>query len=310
MPSVRRRLAASVAVGLVAALLCAWIWSGLQPGQAPDITQQWIAARAILAGGDPYHAVPAAGFRYPYLYPLPAALIFLPLALLPLEIARAAFIGLGIGCLAFALTARGGWPLLWLASGAVLSALKNGQWAPLFVGAIAVPSLRWLWLAKPTVGLAYLAGWGVGRVAIGIGLALLALACLVQPDWPFRWYAATTQVAHVVPLVLRPGGVLLLLALLRWRQPEARFLAVFALVPQTPSLYEAVPLGLIPQTRRAMMLLVATTQLATVLGPAGDPARIVENGVRYWPMALALIYLPALAILLWPPARVRVPAPA
>ena len=88
MPSVRHRLGVALCAGVLAALLCAWIWSGLKPGQAPDITQQWIAARALLGGGDPYHAVPASGFRYPYLYPLPAAVIFLPLALLPIEVAR------------------------------------------------------------------------------------------------------------------------------------------------------------------------------------------------------------------------------
>src|SRR4029078_6587043 len=44
---------------------------------------------------------------------------------------------------------------------------------------------------------------------------------------------------------IRVGGPLILLALIRWRRPEARLIAALACVPQTTLLYEAVPLFLV-----------------------------------------------------------------
>jgi hypothetical protein len=42
------------------------------------------------------------------------------------------------------------------------------------------------------------------------------------------------------------GGAFALLAILRWRRPEARLVFALACVPQTPLLYETVPLFLVP----------------------------------------------------------------
>ena len=48
--------------------------------------------------------------------------------------------------------------------------------------------------------------------------------------------------------VTTAGGAFALLALLRWRRPEARLVVALACVPQTPLLYETVPLFLVPST--------------------------------------------------------------
>lgn len=47
---------------------------------------------------------------------------------------------------------------------------------------------------------------------------------LLLPHWPVDWLDALRGAPHYAPPVQRPGGFLLLLAFLRWRQPEARML--------------------------------------------------------------------------------------
>ena len=62
--------------------------------------------------------------------------------------------------------------------------------------------------------------------------------------------------------LITPLGPLLLLALLRWRRPEARLLVALACVPQTLILYMTVPLFLIPGTLGESALLAALSWVA------------------------------------------------
>jgi hypothetical protein len=105
-------------------------------------------------------------------------------------------------------------------------------------------------------------------------------------------------------LALQPGGFLLLLSLLRWRQPEGRLLAAFACVPQTPALYETIPLFLIPRSRWGGLLLAALSLLATAYMRAVMPLEagmpIEENLAQRWPIMFWFMYLPALAMVLLP----------
>src|SRR5207249_4570115 len=104
--------------------------------------------------------------------------------------------------------------------------------------------LAWLVRAKPNVGLAIVLASGSVRAllvaTLGGGLLVIA-SLLVFPGWPAEWLNTLWTAHHMSPPVARLGGPLLLLALLRWRQPEARLLAVLACVPQTPCFYEALP---------------------------------------------------------------------
>src|SRR4051812_10338912 len=74
-------------VGLVAGAIC-WLAYRLPPPSTSDFDQIWVAGRALVRHQDPYAVVPTQGTRYPLLYPLPAALIGVPFALLPLPAAR------------------------------------------------------------------------------------------------------------------------------------------------------------------------------------------------------------------------------
>jgi hypothetical protein len=221
------------------------------------------------------------------------------IALLPLGAARVAAAGLSAALLSYALSAHAWWRLLWLASGPVLLAVVTGQWAPFLTAAITIVPLRILWALKPTVGLAYWLGWP-SRWAVAGGALLWAVSFAVLPDWPRYWMQAMREAPAVLAPILLPGGVLLLLALVHWRRAEARYLAALTCVPRTISLYDTVPLGLVPATRRQMLLAVALSQVALVLhvSPAqGGWTRATIYGT--WYHELLFIDLPALGLMLY-----------
>jgi hypothetical protein len=302
-PSPRRRLLVALGLSMGFLPLLAVVYGQVAPATPTDIIQHWIAARALWAGDNPYTAVQAWGWGYPYLYPLPAALVALPLAPLPMAVARLLFASLSVGVLAYALTAVSWWPLLWLASAPSLQAFGVAQWSPLFTAAVALPALRAIWIVKPNAGFALAAGYGVPRSALIIAGILLLVSLVWRSDWPLEWWQAV-RAPHqqIVPPLLRPGGLLVLLALLRWRRPEARFLVALACLPQSGALYELVPLGLIPATLREMIVLTGTSQLALLLlHPNHEYVNLAAAQSAAWPKILLLIYLPSLLIILTRP---------
>jgi hypothetical protein len=231
-------------------------------------------------------------------------LVALPFSLLPLAIARAAFIGLSTALLAWGLTARAWWPLWMLAGGQMLLAVEAEQWTPLFAAGIVLPAARWIWGAKPTTGAVLFAAYPDRRTVIG-GLMLLAAAFLIFPGWMHDWLGAAGRAPHR-PGVLHLGGVLLLLALLRWRRPEARQLAAVALVPLSPHDYEAHTLLLLARSRREMLVLTLCGTLGffaalTVPRPGGP-----DHGPIPWAIVFLSCYLPALVAVLRRPNPERV----
>jgi hypothetical protein len=135
-----------------------------------------------------------------------------------------------------------------------------------------------------------------------LGAALLGVAFAFRPDWPIRWLDGLGASTHMAPLVTRPGGFLLLLALVRWRQPEARLLAALACVPQTIGLYETLPLFLVPRNRwqgyglAALSYVAAFAQVALV--PRLPGMTMDQMLAGRWPVLLVCLYLPALAMVL------------
>ena len=291
---------AVTAVGCVGAVVC-WLAYLLPPPSASDFDQLWVAARAFAAGRDPYAAVIAWGHPFPLFYPLPAVLLALPFAWLPVAAARAVWAGLGAAALtAAAFRYRRGLGTVLLGAG-FLNALVLSQWSPLLTAAVALPWLSLTWVAKPSVGLAYFIAYPSRRAAWLCG-GLLALSLALWPRWPLAWLAAL-HTSFQAPLVLQRGGFVLLLALVRWRRPEARLLAALACVPQTISLYETVPLWLIPRNRWGGYFLAGTSLVCAlaeswVVPRIGQP--LAELTRARWPYIFALVYLPALVLVLWP----------
>ena len=304
----RRRLLAALAIGLLAAGLCELVTLLPGPG-ASDFRDPWLGARALLAGDDPYAAVRAMHPQFGLYYPLTALLAILPLAALSLVHAQSLFVGLGMAALAYAL---GGWsPMVIGCVGAgALACVVSGQWGPALTAAARLPLLGFLWAAKPSIGLALMAGYPRRRALIGAA-ALSGLSLIVWPAWPAAWLPGLGDGVHRVP-VGQTGGVLLLLALLRWRRPEARMLAVLACLPQSLTLYETVPLCLIPASRGEAYLLTALSQLAALLmGLQRTDLPLIETQSNQWPILFLGVYLPALVMVLRRPNEAgRIVTPA
>jgi hypothetical protein len=99
--------------------------------------------------------------------------------------------------------------------------------------------------------------------------------------------------------VLRPLGFLLLLALLRWRRPEARWLLALSVMPLPPSFYDQLLLAAVCLTaRESLIFAVSTVVLFFYVGfntPQPDYlswGRLVGNGTVW------ICYFPALAMVL------------
>ena len=220
---------------IVAAMATALVENALASGGfTSDFDQLWVAGRALLHGTDPYVAVAQAHINlgYPLYYPLPAVVLTLPFTLLPLNAARVAF-GAACGFLTgYGLQRLGLFALLAVASTLFQSAIIQGQMTPALAGAAMVPTLGFLLVAKPTVGLALWISRPSRRAAIG-AIGLLALTVVLWPWWPREWLAAIQVAPHIRPPIMRPAGILLLLGALRWRRPEGRLLAAWAFMPHT-----------------------------------------------------------------------------
>lgn len=259
-----------------------------------------MAARALLGGGDPYVSVERRGMNFPLFYPVSAIVAFIPFGALPLAVARAAWAGVGAALLFLAGRRYGrGLPAALLSAGTV-SALLQGQWSPYLTAAVVWPWFAGIWAAKPTLGLALFAARPSWR-ALVTGAALVGVGWALVPEWVGEWRRALLASQHV-PLIFRPGGFVLLAALLRWRQPEGRLLAVLACVPQTTALYETVPLFLIPRTKWEGYGLAGLSYLAAFGGavfvPKTPGVSLEQMIAGRWPYVLVFMHLPALLILL------------
>ena len=287
--------------GLVSGFVC-WLAYRLPPPSTSDFELIWVGANALLAGQDPYAVVPASGTRYPLYYPLTAIVLGVPFAPLPFPAARLLWAVLsGVGFAWAAFRYGRGLPTA-LLSANFLNAVIQGQWSPLLIAGAILPPLSFLFAAKPSIGAALFAAFPRWSTIIA-GLVVVGISLVVMPAWPARWAEALRATIHVAPVAC-PGGFVLLLALLRWRTPEARLLAVLACVPQTIGLYETLLLFLIPRTRwqgyalAGLGYVAAFGQVAAVPRVPGMSLETMLEG--RWPFIFLGLYLPALVMVLFP----------
>jgi hypothetical protein len=295
-PSRLSRTGVAVAAATWAASVVWLRYHHLPPTATSDFDAAWAAARALRAGADPYAAIQSPPWPWTLQYPLPAVMLAAPFSFLALDAARAAFMAVSVGLLAFGLTQRSWWPLIGLLGAPVLIAMFSVQWTPLLTAAVLFPWLGAVWAAKPTSGAVLFAAYPDPRAVIG-GLVLVGVGFVVSPHWVAGWRQAL-QGAPQLPAILRLGGILLLLGLLRWRLPEGRQVAALALVPLSPHLYEAVPLLLVARSRREMLALTVCGTLGGVAGYLWPPTHVPDHGPRQWAIVLLTGYLPALIIAL------------
>jgi len=277
-----------------------------------DFDQAWHAARGLLAGVNPYDVVgPGRTFEWewPLLYPLPAVLIAVPFSFVELPVARMLFVAVSSALLAFALSREGYHRLVVFVSMAYLLAAVVAQWEILLSAAAILPFAGWALAAKPNVGLALFAAYPRKQALVGL-IAIVTISLVIMPSWPGEWWKAIANATHIRPPITYAGGLFLLLALLRWRRPEARLLAVLACTPHNIAPYALIPLFLIPATLAESLILAWCTWIAKLMldasrhGPWDSYDQMfAANGTFFVP----LVYLPALVMVLRRPNEGDVP---
>lgn len=302
------RIGARAAFALLLGVACAVYvvaHGRANPDFVSDFDQIWAGARALLEGKDPYQVVGPQGafyWKWPLYYPLPALIVVAPLGLLPVLAARAIFAALGAALLGWAVTRDGWFRLPIFISVSFMVTVELGQWSALYAAAFFLPWLAVVGVAKPNFGIAVGAAARSPRplIALGAGaVVLLGISQVVQPGWHTAWLANVEAAPHFRAPVMRPLGFLLLLAALRWRLPEARWLLALALIPQAPSFYDQLLLGVICATRREALTFAASTVVLFFYVGFNTPqpdylswGELVGNGtvwICYFPMLFMLL---------------------
>jgi hypothetical protein len=227
------------------------------------------------------------------------------LAALPLAGARAAFVALSAALLCWAATREGWWRFPLFVSAPFCHAASAAQWSPIVSAAVLLPALAGIVGIKPTVGLAVLASYRTQRsqvIGVATAFALLAASFVLLPAWPVGWIVATSSAKHLSAPVahLAVGGPLALLAMLRWRRPEARLLAALACVPQSTVMYEGLYFLLFPRTIRGVMAFTLVSWVGATLQER-IAATATSTPALQWSVGnvlFVLFYLPALIMVL------------
>ncbi len=131
---------------------------------------------------------------------------------------------------------------------------------------------------------------------------------ILQPGWHESWLANLRGADHFKPHVLRPLGFILLLAALKWRRPEARWLLALALIPQAPSFYDQLLLSVVCLTSREALIFASSTIVLFFYVGFNTPqpdyeswGRLVGNGTLW------ICYFPALVMVLRRPNEGTLP---
>jgi hypothetical protein len=292
------RLAVSLALGVLAAFVS--MLNAMSPRRR-DFEVVWQAAQALVHGQDAYTALPGL------LYPLPGIVAAAPFALLPPgPLACGLFMLLGATVFAWALLGHGRSALIGFGSAGMYIAAQWVQWSPLHAGAYGLAPLGVFLVVKPHTGFPILLA-RPSRWAIGGGLLCVFIAFLVDPAWLAHWRAsvafghahlgaASTGLPYTAPALL-PGGFAVLLALTRWRRPEARLLVALACVPQSLLLYETVPLALIPRGWKESAAFTVLSYVVLWLIPR-PPRSYSEFALASGELSTLLLYLPLTLMLL------------
>ena len=306
-----RRLVLVIGIAVLTGVWTAWVRLS-HPTMASDLEIVLLGAKAWLAGSDPYATVTVGppGSEIPVMYPFPAMLLFAPFVALPAPVIDVLWNAIGAGCLAWALTSEQLFPpslAMFIATPFVM-AVQASQWTPQLTAAALLPWGGWLFACKPTTAL-WLFAYRPTRRHVIAASAAIAISLALWPTWPFAWRTVFSRVTLAAPLTV-PGDALMLLALLRWRRPEARLLAVMAVVPHSTLVYETLPLFLVPTTWVEAGVLWIGTAAAVVLHDAFGPYPSASEWLAASGQAIVwCVYLPALVMILRRP-NVFPPAPA
>jgi hypothetical protein len=267
-----------------------------------DFEYLWRGARLWSAGIDPYSMQPRAAWLHIWplfdrlFYPLPALLVVGPFAAWSLATAQILFVGFASALLAWRLSRDALWPLLIFLTPSMWMAAFIGQWSPWLTLAMLVPSAGFLFACKPTLGLACFIYRPTWRAFVS-GCAIMLVSLALMPSWPREWLTNLAYVQRHPPAIMTPGGWILALALLRWRQREARLLFAFACVPQLLFFADQLPLFLVARNRREALLYTLCGIVVGCIWAARHFMRYAAVQLT-GPYVMLACYLPALWIVL------------
>jgi hypothetical protein len=307
VPSTEARLSVAIGIGTIAFAISYYVAVNLPPDGYQDFAVWWFGARAAVHGQNPYSVVRGANSVPMFFYPLPWAWAITPFLAVEVQVAGPLFVAASCAALAFVMTSEAWWPLLAFTSGSMIMTVFVAQSSALLLTGILVPSLTWIGVFKPNIGLAMLAyrpRWQTAAVMIAILVASVA----ISPGWPRDWIAtAASSPFHFVAWKV-PGGILLFTALARWRRPEARLFLMMAVVPSSPIVYEALPLFVIPKTRQEMFALAILSNVVLIatydLSFQADPGAYAR---RAQPAMMLFLFVPALLMILRRPNQGDIP---
>jgi hypothetical protein len=189
--------------------------------------------------------------------------------------------------------------------------VELGQWSALYAAAYFLPPLAAIGIAKPNLGAALVASDRSGRATLWLlagGAVLLVSSFALQPGWHEPWLQNLRDAPHFTAPVLRPLGFLLLLAALKWRRPEARWLLAISIIPLPASFYDQLLLAAVCLTFRESLVFAASTCVLFFYVGFNVPqpdylswSQIVGNGTVW------ICYLPALVMVLRRPNEGALP---
>lgn len=287
----RTRIVIAVTIGIAAGIL-SWLFLSRFDQGAGDFGWAIRAARHLCHGQNPYDTPLEQ-------YPVTAAVFALPFITTPAAFAGAAFYGISSALLALGLMRNGYHRLLVFLAYPYWAGMIAVQWSPLIMAAALFPLLLPVTMAKPQIGLPIAINYFTRRGAVACVVVLLLTIVLV-PRWPVWWIRQFGNYQHFTPILVFPG-LFILSALIRWRDPDARFLLLSSLVPQR-WFFDSFILWLIPRTRRELIWTVLLSWVPGIWRWYFIPPSFAQVG--RW--AVIFFYLPMLAVIFF---RQRSPDP-
>jgi hypothetical protein len=267
-----------------------------------------MGAKALVEGTTPYDWFGGAMFpgEFPDLYPLVASVWLIPLLPLSFALAAATFSGVSAAILAYAFASTGYYRLAGFLSFPLIIAIHSSQLSVLITAAFLIPALSFIYIGKPSIGLALLVARWSRRAfffaILGGGMAL-ATSLILSPAWPVEWLEVVrVNSAHMKLPIVHPGGVIALFAMLRWRRPEARLIVALSLVPQNVAWYDSVPLLVVPGSLTQAVVqsfLISVPAMREILTHGGAD-RVIDFYPQGYDLAL-FAYLPAVVMVLMRP---------
>jgi hypothetical protein len=284
------RIYISLLIAIASGVLC-WLTLKHFHLGGGDFTWSYLSGNDLLQGLDPYRR-PVSRKWIPY--PLPAALIGILFTPFRIDVAAAIFFGLSSGVLSFGLCQNGYIRLLAFLACPYFAALMWAQWTPLIAASAFFPPLMALLLVKPHIA-APVVLTRMNRTGMIVCVIFGLLSLLLYPTWPLKWISQLAQFQRYFPLLTLPGP-LLLLAIRRFHDRDARLLLLASVFPQR-WYYDAFILWIIPKSRKEL-LWTSLASWAAFAWRLREPQQTTEE---MGTLCVLCFYLPMLFVILMRP---------